>query len=513
MVLFLACETGPTAEPAHPEAGGFVGDSVEDTSESGADPALPPSFERTTEVLVVGSGPAGVAAALTAVEAGREVLMLEKSATPGTGIRLGGVVYAAMTRWQEAQGFTDTLDAAQADWLSATGVEGTRPSVTAFIQGSGPTLAWLADAHGVDIRAPSVSAGEGELPRTHRIAWSASAVPFEFLTDGQPITVETEVEVTGPVMWQGAVVGVRWRNTSGEEGSIGADAVVLATGGFLRDLAQVEAHAPALAGLEPLFETNPTSNGGGLPFLAEVDAAWETPGNIGAYVHSVQDPWRPAGEALIVSTAVPYIIVGADGRRFALEHDLGSFLVAPSVPDRGAWLITAYGDPETPVFQPPGYNWADAMVAEHFTPLEVMGAGSEEVFAGNDAAEVILWAGLPVDALDELENYNNLAASGAPEPFGGILTPDKSVDGIRWMVVRLHPGLAKNFGGVATDLDGRVLDLSGAPVAGLFAAGEVTGMLPGGGAGRGFAGSVGACYYGGRVAGATAAAYVPEGGP
>ncbi len=490
---------------------GDTGDSAGETGDTG-EAVLPPTFERTTEVLVVGSGPAGVAAALTAVEAGREVLLLEKSATPGTGIRLGGVVYAAMTRWQEELGFADTLEDAQADWLTTTGIEGTRPSVIAFIEGSGPTLAWLADAHGVDIRTPSVSAGEGELPRTHRIAWSASTVPFDFLTAGQPITVETEVEVTGPVMWQGAVVGVRWKNAAGEEGSIGADAVVLATGGFLRDLAQVEAHAPALASLEPVFETNPTSNGGGVPFLVEVGAAWETPENIGAYLHAVRDPLRPTGEALIFGSSVPYIVVGADGRRFTLERDLGSFLVAPEVPDSGAWLITAYDDPETPVFQPPGYNWADSTTPEHFTPAEVMQAGSDEVFLGVDLAEVIVWAGLPADAMDELENYNNLAATGAPEPFGGILTPQSSVDGIRWLVVRLHPGLAKNFGGVATDLDGRVLDATGAPVAGLFAAGEVTGMLPGGGSGRGFTGSVGACYYGGRVAGAAAAAYVPERG-
>jgi uncharacterized protein len=69
----------------------------------------------------------------------------------------------------------------------------------------------------------------------------------------------------------------------------------------------------------------------------------------------------------------------------------------------------------------------------------------------------------------------------------------------------LRPSLAKNFGGALTDIDAHVLDTDGVPIPGLYAAGELVGMVSGGGAGTGFPGSVGGCYDGGRRAGKHAA--------
>lgn len=85
------------------------------------------------------------------------------------------------------------------------------------------------------------------------------------------------------------------------------------------------------------------------------------------------------------------------------------------------------------------------------------------------------------------------------------MTGAEPLAGAQWFAVRLSPGLAKNFGGVATDVDGHVLDELGRPIPGLYAAGEVAGMVLEGGGGAGFAGSMNACYWGGRVAGASAA--------
>lgn len=48
------------------------------------------------------------------------------------------------------------------------------------------------------------------------------------------------------------------------------------------------------------------------------------------------------------------------------------------------------------------------------------------------------------------------------------------------IAVRLHILTRKTLGGLETDLDGRVLDASGAAVPGLYAAGEVAGFGGGG---------------------------------
>jgi predicted oxidoreductase len=71
------------------------------------------------------------------------------------------------------------------------------------------------------------------------------------------------------------------------------------------------------------------------------------------------------------------------------------------------------------------------------------------------------------------------------------------------IAVRLHILTRKTLGGLQTDLSGRVLELSGKPVEGLYAAGEVAGF--GGGGMHGYNALegtfLGGCIFSGRVAG------------
>jgi predicted oxidoreductase len=78
------------------------------------------------------------------------------------------------------------------------------------------------------------------------------------------------------------------------------------------------------------------------------------------------------------------------------------------------------------------------------------------------------------------------------------------------IAVRLHILTRKTLGGVATDLDGRVLGAGGEPVPGLYAAGEVAGFGGGGMHGyRALEGTfLGGCLFSGRRAGRAAAAAV-----
>ena len=96
-------------------------------------------------------------------------------------------------------------------------------------------------------------------------------------------------------------------------------------------------------------------------------------------------------------------------------------------------------------------------------------------------------------------------AKGAPVEF---VFPTEGVSAISEPVAVLagtqNPGAAKAFSGVRVDGDGRVLDPSGAPIEGLFAAGEVAGFLGTDAVGVGFEGSITACYWLGLRAGAAA---------
>ncbi|MBW9092847.1 FAD-binding dehydrogenase [Microbacterium jejuense] len=78
------------------------------------------------------------------------------------------------------------------------------------------------------------------------------------------------------------------------------------------------------------------------------------------------------------------------------------------------------------------------------------------------------------------------------------------------IAVKLHVLTRKSLGGIETDLSGRALGADGAPVPGLYAAGEASGFGGGGVHGyRALEGTfVGGCLFSGRVAGRAAAAAV-----
>jgi predicted oxidoreductase len=71
------------------------------------------------------------------------------------------------------------------------------------------------------------------------------------------------------------------------------------------------------------------------------------------------------------------------------------------------------------------------------------------------------------------------------------------------IAIREHILSRKSLGGVQTDLACRVLDRSGEPISGLFAAGEMAGFGGGGSHGRGaLEGTfLGGCILTGRIAG------------
>lgn len=75
------------------------------------------------------------------------------------------------------------------------------------------------------------------------------------------------------------------------------------------------------------------------------------------------------------------------------------------------------------------------------------------------------------------------------------------------VAIRMNIVTRKSLGGLQTDLSGRVLDAGGAPIAGLYAAGEAAGFGGGGVHGyRALEGTfLGGCLFSGREAGRAAA--------
>jgi L-aspartate oxidase len=198
-------------------------------------PGAQPHWHRDADVLVVGSGAAGIAAALAAARRGRRVLLLSKDGIGGgsTPLAQGGLAAAIGPGDRPSLHQRDTLDAgaglcdpaavatlvvaapAEITWLAARGA---RLERTALHREGGHSRSRIVSAGGDAIGA--------EVHRVLRAALLAS--PVEVLTRCVALDALTDERgAAGGVL--AATVGA---DGTLDTGTVTARAVVLATGGF-----------------------------------------------------------------------------------------------------------------------------------------------------------------------------------------------------------------------------------------------------------------------------------------
>ncbi|WP_067471228.1 FAD-binding protein [Nocardia amamiensis] len=110
-------------------------------------------WDLATDVVVVGYGAAGAAAALEATAAGAQVLVLERFAGGGASALSGGIIYAGGgTSVQRAAGVEDTPEAMYAYLEREVGDAVTPETLRRFVEQSPALIEWLK-GHGVPFEA------------------------------------------------------------------------------------------------------------------------------------------------------------------------------------------------------------------------------------------------------------------------------------------------------------------------------------------------------------------------
>ncbi|MBM4393044.1 MAG: FAD-binding protein [Deltaproteobacteria bacterium] len=460
------------------------------------------------DVVVVGAGPAGLAAAWEAAERGRSVLVVDLADNPG-GTALWGEAYtfAAGTEVQEALGVVDSPDAAAAEWYEITGVEADSSAWVARYLAAAPTevIGWLLDL-GVVFDNVLEDPDAGSVARLHHPEGGGAGLLAPLIDARKPDELWMATAVTGlRVDDTGRVVGVATGDGASASGWIEGTATVLATGGFLQDKERVVELVPSLAGLDDVYlAAGDNARGDGLQWGEDLGAATGPLERIGFYADGV--PSYVEGEehgAAKVGSLSLAVIVGDDGQRFFDESRFGSFRA-------GREMVDSHGGDAWAVFDSAGaayITFADLEFTPDAVTLEGLVSRGSNAFVADDLASLAEATGLPPDTLAAtVDRYNgffgaervDLDLGKNLEQSAPLLTPP-------FYAVRLVAAAAKNFGGLSTGDNGEILDEGGEPIAGLYGAGELVGMAGGDIGGWGFGGSIGACLYSARVAGAAAA--------
>ncbi|WP_405970543.1 FAD-dependent oxidoreductase [Streptomyces sp. NBC_00988] len=469
-----------------------------------------------SDVVVIGTGCAGLAAAVSAAEAGARVTALEKTGRIGGAIRGGAGLFAVETRMQRDRQIALTRDEAfhrlmeHAQWRTDARL------VSAYVNQSADTVEWLA-AMGVEF-SDVVAYYLGAEPTWHYREPDSPEITavLEGRARALGVAFHTSSRATRLLVEDGSVTGVEYTTADGVTHRPPAGAVVLATGGFGGSRALIEQHTGYRHGQDLFSFAFPELTGDGIEMALSAGAA-PTDTMVETYVCLPEPYWGPGGTPVeLGSFRQPNLMVNHNGERFMDESTMRHPGYAANAVHRqpgghGYMILTSdinsryerhgwdFLMSKLPVTRPDDFDGAvGKAVAEGFP--HVFRAGSLAELADLTGIDE---AGLAVTA----DAYNHACWTGRDSLMfkqGRYLHP---LEGGTYYAARFYVGGYGTVGGFAVDDHGRALDRDANPVAGLYGAGRDVNTLYGGTYPFVMAGnSTSFSYNSGRIAGRTAAA-------
>lgn len=475
--------------------------------------AAPPQ----ADIIVIGAGIAGLAAALEAADGGARVIVLDANSVGGGHAMMAGGFSLVGTPLQAKRGYHDDVELAIRDIL-AWGEDADPYWVRRYVEASRPEVHdWLA-ARGVEFVMILPSA-EDSVPRFHFTRGAAVTAVLPVLRDAlasERISFLFNHDVTALLRDGPAVTGVAARDLrSGRRLKLRAPAVVIATGGFESNDSLVREHWPSGHALPtPLYVgSGEFATGSGLRLATAAGAALERLDRQLVYVTGMPNPRDPTGRRGLLVQNPAAIMVDGQGRRFVNEEapskDIETLVLSRNPPTY--WLL--FDGEGRRQLMVRGGPWLDRRVIDS----EIMG-NPALVSRADDLASLAAATGIPADALAAtVDRYNGFLRNGRDADFGrfgaqagarlppALATPP-------YYAIKLYPMTRKSMGGIAIDHDARALDAGRQPVPGLYAAGEVTGVAGINGSHGGSGTFLGPSLLLGRIAGRTAAADLRQSG-
>lgn len=475
--------------------------------EHAAVPSSPPPPDRAPpDVIVVGAGLSGLAAAIEAAEGGAQVLVVDASSVfGGHAVMSAGDICIVQTAYQEQHGVHDTPDAAVAD-IVRVGRTPDEEWVRLYAENSNREIYQWLTGMGVQFERLLRDTGH-EQARVHRTKGRGIALvgPVYRRAAALPnIEFRWNVRVEGLVAESHRIVGVRFKDLrTGEEGTWRAPHTVLATGGFQSNLDMVRQYWTAKVPFPPRFlEGSGINSMGSGHALAQAGGAdlvhMERQMNLAS---GIPDPRYASGRRGLNARVPDAIWVNLDGRRFVSEGvgAVGGYPVLLQQPQATYWAI--FDAKAAAGMAVSGSDWgAFARIKELIldNPRLTVQAGS--------LAELAQKIQLPADALKAtVARYNESVATGLDAEFGrfspGAARIPGAIDTPPFQAIQFFPLTRKSMGGVAIDTECRVLDEHGEVIPGLYAVGELTGSAGINGE-EGMGGMfLGPCIVTGRMAG------------
>ncbi|MEY8562069.1 flavocytochrome c [Eggerthellaceae bacterium 3-80] len=453
-----------------------------------------------TDVVVIGAGGAGFAAAITAANEGKSVVLLDKMGVYGGDTALSGGEMAVPGNWiQVTQGVEDSPDNLIEDMLVGGDNKGDPELVAIIANGALDSANWLTYEGGVSWKHDLMQFGghnikRSIIPITHSGSEMTTKLTNRVNTIDEIVLVDN-LKATELVQDDsGAITGVKVENqVTGEEKTISCNAVVLATGGFGSNIEMRVQYNPDMD--DKILSTDSVAaQGDGIVMAQAVGADTIDMEYIQTY--PVCDPETGAllyvGDVRLENYG---ILVNKEGERFVQELDRRDVISngIKSQTDGVAYLLfDQKAADET------------GLVEQHADEYE--NSESRGVIVKADTLEEVAnTQGVDPDALQAtVDQWNEYCANGEDPDFN-YSAEMNTIDEGPYYLMACKPAVHYTMGGLHITPEAEVLSVDEEVIPGLYAAGEVAGHKMG-------TNRLGSCsmsdiYTFGRIAGKNAANY------
>lgn len=422
---------------------------------------------KDVDVAIVGGGGAGFAAAITAKEAGANVVLLEKMPAVGGNTLISGGEYAAPgNELQKKENLEDSPEIFAKDIEKAGG---DKNLIKVLADNSLDGSNWLRD----DIKVKWLdqlmffgghSVKRSLIPDGH----SGNELIKKYLAKCEELGIEviTEADVKELISEEGKVVGLK-AETPEENLRVNAKSVVLATGGFGANDEMTYEYDHEID--DKILSTNaPGATGDGIVMAEKLGANTVDMDKIQLYPVCDVETGKLlyVGDTRLVGGA---LLVNKEGKRFVEELDTrrAISLAIKDQTDSVAYLI-----------------WDEKSSEETGT-----------IYSHPEEAESLYDRGLLVkaDTIDELADHfgvDKSALKDTVENFNKNSKEDKDPEFnlrmLGWTIeegpfymLKTLPAVHHTMGGLEINTDAQVITKEGKAIEGLYAAGEVTGGIHG----------------------------------
>lgn len=414
------------------------------------------------DVVVVGSGGAGLAAAIQAHDLGASVVVVEKmSVIGGNTNKASAGMNAAETKFQKLKGIVDSKDLFYNETMTGGKNKNNPELLRYFVENAPDAIDWL-DNNGIELSGITTTGGMS-VDRTHRPA--SGAAVGGYLISGlvkninrRGIEVMLDSNVTEIITENHKVVGVKVTEEDGSIQTIKAKAVIIATGGFSANREMVEKYRPDLKGF--VTTNHKGATGSGIMILEKLGAGTVDMKEIQIHPTVEQTTSYLISESIRGGGA---ILVSQIGKRFVNELDTRDKVSAEIIklPEHYSYILF------------------DQQVRDENKAVEEY-VSHDLVVQADSINELAQKLSIDANTLSNtIERYNQFVNTKQDEDYGRTTGMRHPINKAPYYAIKIAPGVHHTMGGVTINTHTQVLDTAKNIIQGVFAAGEVVGGVHG----------------------------------